>query len=146
LFAQASADIDSIRRKRRQPSGERYEFDAIAVTAELVFLNSTKPSLRSGDVHRFVDEIAEFRRLFPEYDALPLIGVLATLAVEDSVLAYASKQGFLVLAVGDEIMDRQNPPDFEPRRWATTHRPLASARRQQPQQRAQLADRISSLY
>lgn len=114
-FATPVLDL-SIRRKRRQPSGERYEFDAIAVTAELVFLNSTKASLRSGDVDRFVDEIAEFRRLFPEYAALPVIGVLATLAVEDSVLAYAAKQGFLVLAVGDEIMDLQNAPGFEPKR------------------------------
>jgi hypothetical protein len=46
-----------------------------------------------------------------------VVGILASLAVEDSVLAYAEKQGFLVLAVGDQLMDVQNHPGFEPKRW-----------------------------
>jgi hypothetical protein len=62
-------------------------------------------------------EIATFREYFPEYRDLPLIGILATLAVEDSVLSYAEKQGFLVLAVGDQVMEVKNRPGFEPKRW-----------------------------
>jgi hypothetical protein len=42
---------------------------------------------------------------------------LATLAVEESVLTYAEKHGFLVLAVGDEVMEVKNHPGFEPKRW-----------------------------
>jgi hypothetical protein len=45
------------------------------------------------------------------------VGILASLAVDDSVLSYAEKQGFLVLAVGDELMEIKNRPDFEPKRW-----------------------------
>jgi len=30
---------------------------------------------------------------------------------------YAGKTGFLVLAVGDQIMEVKNRPGFEPRRW-----------------------------
>jgi hypothetical protein len=105
------------RRKRRLADGRVREFAAVAVTASLVCLNSTKATLRSADIDRFVEDIAAFREFFPEYGHLPLVGILASLAVDDSVLSYAEKQGFLVLAVGDELMEIKNRPDFEPRRW-----------------------------
>jgi hypothetical protein len=105
------------RRKRRLPDGRVREFDAVALTLDLVCLNSTKATLRSADVERFVSEIEAFREFFPEYASLPLVGVLASLAVDESVLSYAEKQGFLVLAVGDEIMEVKNRPGFEPKRW-----------------------------
>jgi len=105
------------RRKRRLTDGRVREFDAVAVTSSLVCLNSTKATLRSADVDRFVEDIAAFREFFPEYDDRPLVGILASLAVDDSVLSYAEKQGFLVLAVGDELMEIKNRPGFEPKRW-----------------------------
>jgi hypothetical protein len=105
------------RRKRRLADGRVREFDAVALTSSLVFLNSTKATLRSADVDRFVEDIAAFREFFPEYEDLPLVAILASLAVDDSVLAYAEKQGFLVLAVGDEPMEIKNRSDFEPKRW-----------------------------
>ena len=105
------------RRKRRLADGRVREFDAVAVTASLVCLNSTKAMLRSADVDRFVEDIAVFREFLPEYDVLPLVGILASLAVDESVLNYAEKKGFLVLAVGDELMEIRNRPDFEPKRW-----------------------------
>ena len=107
----------SQRHKRKLPNGRVKEYDTIAVTAELVCVNSTKNTLRSSDVDRFVEELAEFREFFPEYWDYPLVGILASLAVEESVLNYAEKTGFLVLAVGDQIMEVKNRPGFEPRRW-----------------------------
>jgi len=107
----------SVRRKRRRPDGRSKEFDAIAVTPTLVCLNSTKATLRSADVDRMITEIEELREFFPDYRDVPVIGILATLSAEESVVRYASKLGFLVLAVGDELMEVQNPPGFEPKRW-----------------------------
>ena len=105
------------RRKRRLPDGRVKEFDAIAVTSNLLCLNSTKASLRGADVDSFITDITVFREFFPEYAKLPLVGILASLAVDEGVLAYAEKQGFFVLAVGDQLMDVQNHPGFEPKRW-----------------------------
>ena len=106
-----------VRLKRRLPDGRVKEFDALVVTPDCVCLNSTKATLRVADVDGFVADIAEFRAFFPEHDALPLVGILASLGVEKSVLAYAEKQGFLVLAVGDDLMEVKNRPGFEPKRW-----------------------------
>ncbi|MEJ2389348.1 MAG: hypothetical protein P8Y27_19190, partial [Chromatiaceae bacterium] len=87
-------DRVAIRVKQRGPDGQRKEFDAYAVTEDLVFLNSTKATLRSADIDAFVTDIAAFREYFPEYRDLPLVGILATLAVDESVLSYGEKQVF----------------------------------------------------
>ena len=107
----------SVRRKRKLPDGRVHEYDAIAVTEDVVCLNSTKSTLRSADVDRFIEELAGLREFFPEYRDTPLVGILASLAVEESVLNYAEKTGFVVLATGDQVMEVKNRPAFEPKRW-----------------------------
>jgi len=106
-----------IRRRRRLPDDRVRELDALAITAETVCPNSTTATLRSLDFDNFISEISALRESFPEYDALPQVGILASLAVEDSVLRYAERHGFLVIAVGDQPMEIKNRPEFEPRRW-----------------------------
>jgi len=103
--------------KRKLADGRVREYDAVAVTADLVCLNSTKSALRSADVDRFVEEIDRFREFFPEYRDRPVVGILASLAVEESVLNYAEKQGFVVLAVGDQLMEVKNRLGFVPKQW-----------------------------
>jgi hypothetical protein len=107
----------SIRRKKRLADGRVQEFDAVVVTDDLIGLNSTKSTLRSTDVDKFVEEIAAFREFFPEYRDRPVVGLLASLMVDPSVLNYAEKTGFLVLATGDGLMEVQNHPGFEPKYW-----------------------------
>jgi hypothetical protein len=103
--------------KRKLPDGRVREYDAVAITADLICLNSTKSTLRSADVDRLVEEIDRFREFFPEYRDYPVVGMVASLAVEESVLNYAEKQGFVVLAVGDQVMEVKNRPGFVPKRW-----------------------------
>jgi hypothetical protein len=105
------------RRKTRLADGRSKEFDAIGLAGDLIFLSSVKSTLRSADIDRFVSEIEEFREFFPEYAPRKLIGVVASLAVDPSVVAYAEKTGFLVLAVGEQLMEAQNSPGFKPKLW-----------------------------
>lgn len=107
----------SIRRKRRLADGQVREFDAIAITANTICLNSTKSTLRSIDVEHFGEEIEAFRAFFPEYAAYPIVGILASLTIEPSVLNYAERQGLLVLGVGGHLMEVKNAPEFVPKRW-----------------------------
>ena len=74
----------------------------------------TVEGARSGHL---ILQIERFREFFPEYAALPVVGLLATLSVDDSVLRYAERNGSLVAAVGEEVMELKNRADFEPRRW-----------------------------
>ncbi len=112
-------EFDSIqaRVRLRLPDGRVREFDAYAIASDLAAVNSTKATLRSADVDHMIDEIAAFREFLPERARLPVVGILATLAVNDSVLNYAERLGFLVLAVGDQVMEVKNRSGFEPKRW-----------------------------
>ena len=117
VLGQEVADL-SVRRKRRLADGRTWEFDAIAVTeGEQVGLNSTKSTLRSADVDHFVKEVAAFREFFPEYARYPVVGILASLAIEESVLNYAERQGLVVLGVGDALMEIKNRPGFTLKFW-----------------------------
>lgn len=107
----------SVRYKRKLADGRVREFDALTVTADTVCLTSTKSTLRSADVDRFADEVQIFREFFPEYASYPIVGILASLSVDDSVLSYAEWQGLLVLGVGDEIMEVKNSPGFIPNKF-----------------------------
>ena len=108
----------SVRRKRKRADGRQQEYDAIAVTPETVCLASVKSTLRSADIdHVLNEELAEFRTFFPEYQTQPLVGLVASLAVDDGVLHYAERQGLIVLAIGDQLMEVKNTPGFLPRRY-----------------------------
>ena len=112
-------DFDSIfaRIWHRLPDGRSKEFDAYAISADLAVVNSTKATLRSADVDRMVDEIAAFREFVPAQAHLPVVGILATPSVHESVLNYAERMGFLVLAVGDQVLEVKNRAGFVPKRW-----------------------------
>ena len=117
MLGQEVMDL-SVRRKRKRADGRQQEYDALAVTLETVCLASVKSTLRSADIdHLLNEELPAFRTFFPEYQALPLVGLIASLAVDESVLRHAERQGLIVLAIGDQIMEVKNTPGFVPRRY-----------------------------
>ena len=106
-----------VRIKQRLKDGRTKEFDLIAVSEQFVFLNSTKSTLDNRDVKDFIKDIGLFWEFFPEYRNKKLIGLLASLYVDKSVITYAQRNGFIVLGVGIEIMEIKNKPDFKAREW-----------------------------
>jgi hypothetical protein len=112
-------EFDSIHCRvwHRLPDGRSKEFDAYALAPNLAAVNSTKATLRSADVDAMVAEIAAFREFLPAQAQTPVVGILATLAVDEGVLNYAERLGFLVLAAGDSAMVVKNRPGFEAKRW-----------------------------
>lgn len=106
-----------IRRERQLPDGRRKEFDLIAISKQHVFLNSTKSKLTSQYVDDFIEEIGLFWKFFPQYRDKKLIGIMASPYIDESVITYAERNGFLVLGIGMEIMEIKNHPDFEPKVW-----------------------------
>lgn len=106
-----------IRMKKRLKDGRVKEYDAIAVAGEYVFVNETKSKLESDDVKDFLKDIHVFREFFPEYRKNKIIGILASLYADESVIRYAEKAGFMVLAAGNQLMDVKNTKDFKPKEW-----------------------------
>lgn len=106
-----------IRMKKRLQDGRVKEYDAVATAGEYVFVDSTKSTLDSEDVKDFIKDIQEFRDFFPEYKEKKIVGITASLFVDESVIRYAEKSGFLVLSVGDKLMEVKNSKGFRPREW-----------------------------
>lgn len=106
-----------VRRKKKLADGRSKEYDAIAVAGECVFVDETKSALDSEDVKDFIMDIQKFRNFFPEYEKNKIIGVLASLYVDENVIRYAERSGFLVLAVGDKLMEVMNTKGFKPKEW-----------------------------
>ncbi|MBI2471272.1 MAG: hypothetical protein HYV59_08540 [Planctomycetes bacterium] len=106
-----------IRMKKKLRDGRIKEYDAIAVADEYVFVDETKSTLNREYVNDFIKDIQEFRDYFPEYEKNKIIGILASLYADEGVVRYAEKSGFLVLAVGDKLMEVKNSKGFKPKEW-----------------------------
>ncbi|HDL18089.1 MAG TPA: hypothetical protein ENH29_03455 [Bacteroidetes bacterium] len=106
-----------IRITRILPDGRNKEFDAIALAGDKLFFNSTKTTLKNEYVKEFIYDIATFRDFFPEYQSRKIIGILAALNIPLNALKYAERKGFVVLGVGDKIMESKNSRGFKPKEW-----------------------------
>ncbi|RJP27678.1 MAG: hypothetical protein C4527_12645 [Candidatus Omnitrophota bacterium] len=113
LFGLEEPQFFAVRVKRKQDSRNR-EFDVIAAYDDYVLVNETKSSLNDKDVNLFVEALLEFRVFFPEYQSCKIIGIIASLYVEQSLIRYCSAKGILVMAMGDSTMDILNKGAEQP--------------------------------
>lgn len=103
----------AIRVKRHNAEGKRQQFDAIAVCGPYWFVNETKTSLRPDYVSKFADEtLPKVRDYFPEYADKQIIGIVASLYVDESLVRYAERKGLVVLGFGEDVMDVLNDSTF----------------------------------
>ncbi len=106
-----------VRRKKKLKDGRVKEYDTIAIGGGYIFVSSAKSSLKNADAVKFVHDIKEFREFFPEFSDYKLIGVLASLYVDEGFVKHAEKKGFMVLSVGDQLMEVKNTKGFKPKEW-----------------------------
>ena len=108
---------ERIKRAHRGDVRRLREFDVVAECCDYVMINETKSSLKAVDVTDLISTIAIVRDYFPEYRDRKIIGSIASVSIDESVVSFATKNGILALAVGDELMDIQNPDGFVPAVW-----------------------------
>ncbi len=104
----------AVRVRRAHPvyRGTMQEFDVIASCGEYALMNETKSNLAPEHVDRLIAKMSSARDFFPEYRDHKIVGAVATLYIDPSLVHYATRQGILALAVGDELMDVMNEPGF----------------------------------
>ena len=102
-------------RKRHPVTGDRWEFDAIAVCQEYLFINETKSNLHVQDIKDFTQKLPQSRDFFPEYKTKKIIGAIASLYVDDSLVRHGERQGLIVLGFGSDVMEVLNSPGFSPK-------------------------------
>ncbi len=108
----------AVRVKRRNAQGQLKEFDVVATCSHYLFINETKSKLSPEAMKAFIeDTLPSARDFFPEYADKQVIGVVASLYVDESLVRYGEKQGLVVLGFGRDVMEVLNSPDFAPKTW-----------------------------
>jgi hypothetical protein len=104
LFGCEAVDLFAVRVRKRW-DGETREYDVMVACGDHVLVNETKSTLKSAHVNQMVGVLEEFRGVFPEYRDKKLIGILASLYVDEGVVHRASAKGILVMGMGEDTMD-----------------------------------------
>ena len=111
-------DSVAVRVRRRRPGTDYMrEFDVVAACGDYVLINETKSRLEARDIREFVERLPEVREFFPEYADKKIIGAIASLYVDESLVRFGEKQGLIVLGFGEDVMDVLNSPGFVPREF-----------------------------
>ena len=109
-FGCESVDYYSVRIDKRNPldPSQTFEFDAILVADQMVFLLESKFSVRMKYLEGLPRLIQNFKTCFPEYEAYKLISVFASMSIELDQVKYLTKQGIYAMALGEETMELLN--------------------------------------
>lgn len=88
----------------------RGEFDVVAASESYVFLIETKSRPQRIHLEEFTEKkIPRFRELFPEFAALEMIPVFASLRFKDEFLSWATEAGIYLMAYREwDYMDILN--------------------------------------
>lgn len=107
--------MEGIRIRKRLPNGRSQEYDVIATCGDYLLINETKSRLRPDDIPAFVERLQEARTFLPEYADKQIIGTLASLYIDPSLVVYAERQGIVLLGVVDGLMKILNSTEFHPK-------------------------------
>lgn len=107
-----------VRMRKKTADGRAKEYDVVAVCDDFILVNETKSRLRPADITEFAEHLAqEVHDFWPEYAGKTIIGSLAALYVDPSLISYGEKQGLIVLGVQDGLMTILNQSGFVPKRY-----------------------------
>jgi hypothetical protein len=102
-------------RRRHLLTAQSREFDVVAACGEYLLINETKSRLRPEDCDEFIHLLQETRNYFPEEGDKQVIGALASLYVDPSLVVRGERLGLIILGFGDDVMQVLNSPGFVPR-------------------------------
>ncbi len=95
----------------------RREFDAVVAGGDYLLINETKSQLDPEAVDKFIEVLQEAKDFFPQYKEKKVIGALASLYIDTSLVRHIEKQGLIAMAVGKNLMDVLNSPGFKPKEF-----------------------------
>jgi hypothetical protein len=99
----------------RRHGGATCELDVVTAWAGHWMVTSVKTRLRPEDVPSLIRTLHRVRAFFPEYADRKLVGAVASLYLDPSVIEHAERQGLIVIGLGDHLMEAKCSPGFAPR-------------------------------
>ncbi len=116
LLNERGIEVETTHQRRRgRRNGEHFEIDIVAVNGREVVVAEVKTTLKSEDVTSFLGKLPVFLDFCKEYRGRRILGAVAYLESDPSVIAYAERQGLFVIRATGNSASIVNAPDFEPR-------------------------------
>ena len=109
-------ELDEVLRRVRIVNHGR-EVDILGLNGSVAVVGEVKIRLERGDVHKFADQLRDFREDFPDHARETVYGVVAGETVDDDAAALARKRGFFVLRMDEGIVCPETPDGFRPRAY-----------------------------
>ena len=93
------------------------EIDILGLNHEYALLVETKSTLSIDDVNEVLEDLARFKRFFPEYQDKKIIGAVAGIEITGKADRYAYQKGLYVLGESDDNVIIKNDAKFKPVVW-----------------------------
>lgn len=109
-FGVDEPDIVMVRTRRRHPQSRnrRREFDVVAITADALFLNETKSTMRSSYIDEFAENYGEVTEYFPEFADRRVVPIMSSLQLPPEMVDALTERGIYAMAMADDTMDLLN--------------------------------------
>ena len=110
LFGCAEIDYYAVRIDKLNPQdrSQTFEFDALLVSGQTVFLLESKFTVRMSYLERMPRLIENFKLSFPEYATYKLVTVFASMSIRPDQVNYLTNLGIYAMVLGEENMELLN--------------------------------------
>ncbi len=107
--------VDSLQRQVGKLTGQ---FDIVLFGGKANIVVEVKHRLQQNDVNRFLNNtLPSFKKLYPEYCKVKIIGAVAGMTATDSAVELAFEMGLLVFTQSAQKIRLINPEGFEPKEY-----------------------------
>lgn len=114
LFKDDEVQASAVRVRRRHPSdpGRNIEIDLLVVGRRHVLVCEAKSSVTAEKAAAFLEKMRLIPEFFPEFAGLTVLPMIASVAIESSLVAHLSRLHICALGFGDETMEILNKDAF----------------------------------
>ena len=115
-MAEHGIELDEVLRRVRIVNHGR-EVDILGLNGSVAVVGEVKIRLERDDVHKFADQLRDFREHFPEHARKTVYGVVAGETIDENAVVLARKRGFFILRMDGGIVCPETGGDFRPRAY-----------------------------
>ena len=110
-------------RRVAKAGNDEIEVDALGWNRSNVYVVEVKSYLHSDELKRMMRNLAKFPKLFPEYAARKIYGVMVAVEIAEGMEEAVSKKGIYLARADDHLFKLISPAGFAPKVFSANGKP-----------------------